>query len=850
MGCQCNSNNNKNKNKQNNFNKNKTNTPKTNLNINNDLNEKPNYKSPEKNKFNLEEKPIKKSLKKFKIPASILSIIEKNFTFINENYENVPNLYLNDNSVTLCPGYNFKYRNEEEIKIDLTQAGFNKEIIDILIKASKLTGMEAKKFCEENKNIEISEENKKKLFKQIYPFYQLNAKKILESEGDINYDKIPDNVKEFINDLRFRGDLSGKNIEKCREALKTIAKEKDYTKLKEFSDELFEKTKNKIPKRAENRKEFLKDIISKNSFDSLNSSLDTTQYSDININLDDITVEQKKNALGGIDLNADYNFDDIIKNADKIKLQGVFEKNSQMYFFKQKNKENNHFCNLEDLAVVLRILYDPEIKYKNISFSLDPYEPTNYRGPYQRKVFYPDEHIGKKVLEGTKMGEDMFKADYLLKQLNLGVDPNCKEYVFPKELKELSKYSFINNEFPNKPEISRAWIVVRKIKMMKSKNMYCYDGIKLGVDARQMMVGNKGTLEDRIDQNPEHLCYKFAKKFSEVYDNVGNVYDIFNRLKEITYAIALGRWMFLNKFPIDFEKVKKIYENTLIPNYQIKVKAIDFKKEKITHNNVDIDFDDAVRENIININDIIIKNLKSNNLEINEENKQMALKFLKEKNKTFTVKKTITDSRFLFGGVDLNSGIEKSETNFIQKNENNIINNIEDLVNNNNDNNLEKIISIEGDEIKINLTDNETDVGEFPLLIDYKCDECGKDLTNNEKQICELYKESLKQKKYCSNHNKFICPECNKLLIGKYAIFKEKYLHNECIKCFGCKKTIRQNEKYVPNEDKIFHAECKDEFLKRIQIETIEDEKCRIDEMEKYETDLSNDRSLYIINVD
>jgi hypothetical protein len=647
MGCQCNSNNNKYKNKQNNSNKNKTNIPKlnSNININSDLNEKPNdnianknifekedYNITNKNVFEKEEKPLKKSLKQIKIPPSILSIIEKNFTFINENNKNVPNLYLNDNSVTLCPGYNFKYRNEEEIKIDLTQAGFNKEIIDILIKASKLTGIEAKKFCEENKNIEITEENKKKLFKQIYPFYQLNAKKIIESEGDVNYDKILDSVKEFINDLRFRGDLSGKNIEKCREALKTIEREKDYTKLKQFSDELFEKTKNKIPERAENRKELLKEIISKNSFDSLNSSLNSTLNSEeINISIDDITVEQKKNALGGIDLNADYNFDDIIKNANKIKLQGVFEKNSQMYFFKQKNKENNHFCNLEDLAVVLRILYDPEIKYKNISFSLDPYEPTNYRGPYQRKVFYPDEHIGKKVLEGTKMGEDMFKADYLLKQLNLGVDPNCKEYVFPKELKELSKYSFINNEFPKNPEISRAWIVVRKIKMMKSKNIYCYDGIKLGVDARQMIVGNKGTLEDRIDQNPEHLCYKFAKKFSEVYNDVGNVYEIFNRLKEITYAIALGRWMFLNKFPIDFEKVKKIYENTLIPNYQTKVKAIDFKKEKVTQNNVEIDFDDAVRENKIDINEIILKNLKLNNLEINEKNKQMALKLLKVK---------------------------------------------------------------------------------------------------------------------------------------------------------------------------------------------------------------------------
>ena len=281
MGCQCNSNNNKYKNKQNNSNKNKTNIPKlnSNININSDLNEKPNdnianknifekeekpnYNITNKNVFEKEEKPLKKSLKQIKIPPSILSIIEKNFTFINENYENVPNLYLNDNSVTLCPGYNFKYRNEEEIKIDLTQAGFNKEIIDILIKASKLTGIEAKKFCEENKNIEITEENKKKLFKQIYPFYQLNAKKIIESEVNVNYDKIPDSVKEFINDLRFRGDLSGKNIEKCREALKTIEREKDYTKLKQFSDELFEKTKNKIPERAENRKELLKEIILK-----------------------------------------------------------------------------------------------------------------------------------------------------------------------------------------------------------------------------------------------------------------------------------------------------------------------------------------------------------------------------------------------------------------------------------------------------------------------------------------------------------------------------------------------------------------------------------------------------------
>ena len=862
MGCQCNSNNNKNKNNSK-KNKNNTHQNNTNIKIDNNLYEKSNLKSLNEKKFNLEEKSniqekneiglkkesIIKTLKKIKIPSSILIQIEKNFTFINENNKKNPNLYLNDTySISLGPGYKLKYRNEDELIIDLTEAGFNKENIDKLIKAMKLTGEDAKKFCEENKNIEISEENKKKLFKQIYPFYQLSAKKILESEGDVNYDKIPDNVKEFVNDLRFRGDLSGKNIEKCREAVKQIIYEKDYSKLKQFSDELYEKTKKKIPKRAENRKELIKEIISKNTFDLLDSSLNSTQSSEeIYINLGEISEEQKKNALGGIDLNADYDFDNIIKNADKIKLQGIFEKNSQMFFFKQKNKENNNFCNLEDLAVVLRILYDPEIKYKNISFSLDPYEPTNYRGEFQRKVFYPDEHIGKKVLEGTKMGEDMFKADYLLKQLNLGVDPNCKEYIFPKELKELSKFSFINNEMPknNKPEISRAWIVVRKIKMMKSKNLYCYDGIKLGVDARQMEVGNKGTLEDRIDQNPEHLCYKFAKKFSEVYDDVGRVYDIFNRLKEITYAIALGRWMYLNHIPVDFEKVKKIYENTLIPNYQIKVKAIDFKKEKIIKNTLKIDVEDAINENKIDINEIILTTLSQNDLENNEKNREMALKVFKEKNKKITFTKTMKNSRFLFGGIDLNSGIENSEKNFIEKKENNIINIINDINDNNDNNKLENIISIEGSEIRLNLNEMEADVGEFPLLITEKCEECGKDLTLTEKQICELYKEQLIYKKYCSNHNKYICKECNKLLLGKYLIFKENYYHNECIKCFNCKKTIKQHEKYVPNEDKIFHAECKDEFLKKIEVETIEDEKSRIDEMEKYENDLTHERSLY-----
>lgn len=42
-----------------------------------------------------------------------------------------------------------------------------------------------------------------------------------------------------------------------------------------------------------------------------------------------------------------------------------------------------------DLVVPLKIMYDSNIKSKNISVSLDPFVLTEPDGPWYRKVFYP-----------------------------------------------------------------------------------------------------------------------------------------------------------------------------------------------------------------------------------------------------------------------------------------------------------------------------------------------------------------------------------------------------------------------------------------------------------------------------
>lgn len=59
---------------------------------------------------------------------------------------------------------------------------------------------------------------------------------------------------------------------------------------------------------------------------------------------------------------------------------------------------------------------DADLVAKNITVSLDPENPTDPDGPRFRKIYHPHH------LEGTPIGNAMIEADYLMKQLNLGVD--------------------------------------------------------------------------------------------------------------------------------------------------------------------------------------------------------------------------------------------------------------------------------------------------------------------------------------------------------------------------------------------------------------------------------------------
>ncbi len=189
--------------------------------------------------------------------------------------------------------------------------------------------------------------------------------------------------------------------------------------------------------------------------------------------------------------------------------------------FRQKNQfksyKRNVFINLEDVAEILKILYDETITDKNISFSLNRFDPKNPTGSFMRTVFYPDVYEGKKILEGTQIGEDMFIANFLLKQLSLDYKPDNSKFEIPYRLSSHGSKSFNysnNNINTINRRFSRVWIIIKKMEIIiKNNNLFYIDNIQLGVDARQMKISEDRTLKDKKIQDINDQCYFLLQNF-------------------------------------------------------------------------------------------------------------------------------------------------------------------------------------------------------------------------------------------------------------------------------------------------------------------------------------------------
>jgi len=118
--------------------------------------------------------------------------------------------------LTLGRGYDLRFKTKNEVTLDLTKIGLEKEQINQLSSATGLAGQQAKEFISEHKleSFELSPQQQVKLFEISYQKEQLETKRLCtkpdveRAYGRCDWSNLNKGIKEVLVDMKFRGDYT------------------------------------------------------------------------------------------------------------------------------------------------------------------------------------------------------------------------------------------------------------------------------------------------------------------------------------------------------------------------------------------------------------------------------------------------------------------------------------------------------------------------------------------------------------------------------------------------------------------------------------------------------------------
>ncbi|CAD8183482.1 unnamed protein product [Paramecium octaurelia] len=277
--------------------------------------------------------------------------------------------------------------------------------------------------------------------------------------------------------------------------------------------------------------------------------------------------------------------DEIFNLLNQISSTYVLKNNAQKNFFEDPKFNNivgvkiteNNFnfvlneeaetkIQIQDLFTFLKVYYDPEFADYQIdmSFTLDPEEnDQEMNSPFQQKIYFP------KYLEGTHVGEVLYEADFLLKQMSLGIE------VLQREPLQTRPFDYGNLDlqplYKLDPEyFARIFLKIGKLKLhiIEDKNNHVHkleiQNIQMAVDARTV----NEELQDEEIQDENNGAYRFANQFGKIYDQIAQKYPILTRLKQVLMANYLAKYMFEKGISLDYKLIEEIFNKNLIQNYQ------------------------------------------------------------------------------------------------------------------------------------------------------------------------------------------------------------------------------------------------------------------------------------------
>ena len=744
----------------------------------------------------------------FKFPSSGLLTFnsEGNSNPDSDYYSNSIHLSQDGFGLTLGRGYFLKSKSPEQIHSELKKINVDSQLVNELIKISNTTETVQRDFLQNYKGKTLfTDEQVQILFDMMIGKYTQNLNNITNKYG-LQYDKLPKYQQDVLLDLIHTEQLN----ETTENKIITSIKEGTFNKL--MNNDKYWKKNGTSSDRLKMRKLY--------TMDKSLSDLST----DVSDNEDEIQP------VGGISLNI-INLDswvnlplngarlDISHNAVHFILDG--KKSPMSINLSQQG------INIEDLIVPLKIYYDPEIKCKSISFSLDPFEPTNPEGDFMRKVFYPDELEKRSILESTKFGEVMFEADFVLKQLALGIAPknltdfpiNIKDFEYPQELITLGVVPThkIKTGSSGQQTWNRMWIVIKDINTFNQKDKdnsqyFFINSIKMGIEARQMVVNSKGLLEDMVTQDAQSPDKIFADRLTQLYDVASKYFPSFQKLKQMSKAVALAKWLHQNKVPVDLNIINRLFDSQKL-KVPTCIKVPSLKKNEETHW-------EEVKKIPIDLQKLAENSLTQHNLPLTEANITKAIEAIKKDNPGELVNKEITKfsrTLYIFGGVCLDvkekfdsiQSIDKTSTTTTSSSSNKF-NNVKKFSSTSGKNEVKTGLQKNGEADMIKEICEEVNIGAlkkmkkvgFPFLKQEICTKCKNYLTLLEASY------PTDGKYFCRIHHPYSCTFCCNIIdSGKYIKIQDDIYHPNCVICIHCDQPIN-NGSTSSVEDGFIHPEC------------------------------------------
>lgn len=282
--------------------------------------------------------------------------------------------------------------------------------------------------------------------------------------------------------------------------------------------------------------------------------------------------------LGGIELGVAAQFTGNLGN-----IRGaVYDPEKQVLVLVGDETASISCIRPEDLAVAMMCVFGPTPQ--DPQFSLDPADRNNPRGEWLRAVYIPEQIIG-----GTEFGKALFEADWLLKQYSFGVhiDENGRSHERKSSVGGFKSVADLSLEEKNlkqwREQWARFWIVSDDMKIKQSGKSIYFDSAKMRVKTKKQVPDPKSPTGLRdVDSEDDPIATKFAKGFTDLYDQIAKESPEFERVRQLGKAVAIAKWMKQEGIPFDVNWVNEYANKRIKTVGQITALSTHWEKKRET----------------------------------------------------------------------------------------------------------------------------------------------------------------------------------------------------------------------------------------------------------------------------